>query len=61
MGRHYAVLSVDGTDLGYALVRNGLARVYGKGPDLDGLSEYRSAKANAWWEKLRQAEAQAKH
>ena len=61
MGRHYALLSVDGTDLGYALVRNGLARVYGKGPDLDDLPEYHHAKANAWWDKLRKAEAQAKH
>lgn len=60
MGRHYAMLSVEGEDLGCALVRNGLARVYGKGPDLDGLKEYRSAAANAWWEKLRQAEALAK-
>lgn len=60
MGRHYAMLSVEGEDLGCALVRNGLARVYGKGPDLEGLKEYRSAAANAWWERLRQAEALAK-
>lgn len=61
MGRHYALLSVEGEDLGLALVRNGLARVYGKGPDLDGLKgSYRSATANAWWEKLRQAEELAK-
>ena len=63
MGRQFAMLSVDGKDLGLALVRNGLARVYGKTPEaevLDGAGGYRSG-AGEWWGRLRQAEALAKH
>lgn len=61
-GRTFAmVVGGGGEDLGLALVRNGLARVYGRGPNLTGLATYRSATANIWWEKLRKAEAQAKH
>ena len=63
MGRNYAMVTGgDGEDLGMALVKNGLARVYGRGPELAGLGGvYRSATANAWWSALRKAEAQAKH
>lgn len=59
MGRQFAMLSVDGNDLGLALVRNGLARVYGKTPEAEDLGAYRFP-SGAWWGKLRQAEALAK-
>lgn len=61
-GRQFAMVSVDGNDLGLALVRNGLARVYGKTPEaevLDGAGGYRSGPGD-WWGRLRQAEALAK-
>jgi endonuclease YncB( thermonuclease family) len=62
MGRQFAMLSVDGNDLGLALVRNGLARVYGKTPEAEALDRaggYRST-SGEWWGRLRQAEALAK-
>lgn len=61
-GRNYALIETDDGDLGYELVRNGLARVYGRGPELDGLGgPYKGMSANAWWAHLRKAEAEAKH
>lgn len=62
LGRNYAMIEIDEGDLGYALVLNGLARVYGRGPELDGLGgPYKKMSANAWWAHLRKAEAEAKH
>ena len=60
IGRNFALVEVGGEDLGYALVRNGLARVYGMGPDLTGLATYGGASANVWWSRLRKAEHEAK-
>ena len=57
--RDYGMVEVDGQDLGYTLVRNGLARVFGKGTDLTELEAYKKDE-NDWWRKLRQAEAEAK-
>lgn len=59
IGRDYGMIEVGGQDLGYALVRNGLARVFGKGTDLTELDEYKKSE-NDWWRKLRVAEAEAK-
>ena len=61
-GRSFALLETDDGDLGYELVKNGLARVYGRGPELTGLGgPYKGFSANAWWAHLRKAEAEAKH
>lgn len=57
--RDYGMVEVDGQDLGWTLVRNGLARVFGKGTDLTELDAYKKDE-NGWWRKLRQAEAEAK-
>lgn len=58
--RDYAmVLSADGRDLGYELVRNGLARIHGMGTDLSDLEAYKRTSAN-WQKNLRGAEAEAK-
>lgn len=57
--RDYGMVEVNGQDLGYTLVRNGLARVFGKGTDLTELEAYKKDE-NDWWRKLRQAEAEAK-
>lgn len=61
MSRDYAmVLNSAGQDLGYELVRNGLARVYGSGTDLSELDPYKKT-ADAWFRRLRQAELEAKN
>jgi hypothetical protein len=53
--RDYAmVLSADGRDLSYELVRNGLARVYGRGTDLSELEAYKRTD-DGWWKRLRAA------
>ena len=58
--RDYAmVLSADGRDLSYELVRNGLARVYGRGTDLSELDAYKRTE-DGWWKRLRGAELEAK-
>ena len=58
--RDYAmVLSADGRDLSYELVRNGLARVFGSGTDLTELEPYGKSE-DFWWRRLRQAELEAK-
>ncbi len=58
--RDYAmVLSADGRDLSYELVRNGLARVFGSGTDLSELEAYGKSE-DFWWRRLRQAELEAK-
>lgn len=58
--RDYAmVLSADGRDLGYELVRNGYARIYGMPTDLSDLPEYK-ATAQVWQRRLRGAELEAK-
>ena len=58
--RDYAmVISSDGRDLSYELVRNGLARVHGMGTDLSDLDFYKRDEAG-WWKRLRGAEAEAK-
>ena len=58
--RDYAmVMSADGRDLSYELVRNGLARVYGSGTDLSELEPYGKTE-DFWWRRLRQAELDAK-
>ena len=59
IGRDYGMIEVNGQDLGYTLVRNGLARVFGKGTDLSELDAYKKDE-NDWWRKLKQAEAEAK-
>lgn len=59
IGRDFGMVEVGGQDLGLALVRNGLARVFGKGTDLTELDEYKKTE-NDWWRKLRLAEAEAK-
>ena len=59
IGRDFGMVEVNGQDLGLALVRNGLARVYGKGTDLTELDAYKKDE-NDWWRKLRLAEAEAK-
>lgn len=59
--RDYAmVLNAAGEDLGFELVRNGLARVHGMGTDLGDLKAYNGRSADAWWRRLRQAELEAK-
>lgn len=58
--RDYAmVMSADGRDLSYELVRNGLARVFGSGTDLTELEPYGKSE-DFWWRRLRQAELEAK-
>ena len=58
--RDYAmVLNAAGQDLGFELVRHGLARVYGSGTDLTELEAYGKSE-DFWWRRLRQAELEAK-
>lgn len=57
--RDYAMVMVGSSDLGYELVRNGLARVYGSGTDLSELDPYKKSE-DFWWKRLRGAEADAK-
>lgn len=58
--RNYAmVFSSDGRDLGYELIRNGLARIHGMPTDLSELDAYKRSAAN-WQKYLRGAEAEAK-
>lgn len=57
--RDYAMVMSGGRDLGYELVRNGLARVYGQGTDLSELEPYGKSE-DFWWRRLRQAELEAK-
>jgi endonuclease YncB( thermonuclease family) len=57
--RDYAMVRADNDDLGYELVRNGLARVHGMDTDLSELDDYKRS-ASAWWRRLRGAEAEAK-
>ncbi|MDD2239243.1 MAG: thermonuclease family protein [Kiritimatiellae bacterium] len=59
--RNYGmILSADGRDLGYELVRNGLARIHGMPTNLSDLDAYKRSSAN-WQKYLRGAEAQAKN
>ena len=58
--RDYAmVLNAAGQDLGFELVRHGLARVYGSGTDLTEIEAYGKSE-DFWWRRLRQAELEAK-
>lgn len=57
--RDYGMVEAHGEDLGYALVRNGLARVFGSGTDVSELESYKRDE-EAWWRRLRQAETDAK-
>ena len=57
--RDYAMIYANGQDLGLELVRNGLARVHGVSTDLTDLPDYKST-TDAWWRRLRFAEAEAK-
>jgi endonuclease YncB( thermonuclease family) len=57
--RDYAMVMANGQDLGYELVRNGLARVYGMSTDLTDLDDYKRS-ADFWQRRLRQAELEAK-
>ncbi|NLG34884.1 MAG: hypothetical protein GX548_05980 [Lentisphaerae bacterium] len=57
--RDYSMVLVGRDDLGYELVRNGLARVHGMDTDLSELPEYKCS-ADTWWRRLRGAELEAK-
>jgi endonuclease YncB( thermonuclease family) len=57
--RDYAMVIVDGKDLGTELVRNGLARVFGRGTNLSELDGYNRTESS-WWKRLRGAEMEAK-
>jgi len=57
--RDYGMVMVGNKDLGTELVRNGLARVFGKGTNLSGLEGYNRTEAS-WWKRLRGAEMEAK-
>ena len=59
MDRDYAMVMSGDRDLGYELVRNGLARVFGSGTDLTDLETYGKSE-DFWWRRLRQAELDAK-
>ena len=61
MDRDYAMVYSEANkeDLGYALVRNGLARVSGMSTDLAELDRYGKT-TEAWWRRLRMAEAEAR-
>ena len=61
MDRDYAMVYSEANkeDLGYALVRNGLARVSGMSTDLTDLERYGKT-TEVWWRKLRMAEAEAR-
>lgn len=55
LGRHYALIEVDGKDVGCLLVQNGLARTYGMKTDLPDGSD-----ADRMVQKLHQLEREAK-
>lgn len=57
--RDYAMVNVNGVDLGYELVRHGLARIHGMPTDLSDQPDYKCS-ADNWKRKLRGAEAEAK-
>ena len=62
LDRDYAMISLDGTektDLGYLLVRNGLARPTTTPVDLSDLEGY-ERNAKSWMQRLKVAEAEAK-